>query len=583
VALGIGLGILAALLTYGKTLGLGATLYALLWLGGLVYYARSQQVKVARRNLFMVVPALFFAIMLAVRADDTLTLLNLGMGLVTLTLWLDFFNIGNLARLNVFSYPLRILAGLFAVWVQPLGELEQARQWFGAHKGFWKHALPVIRGALITLPVVSVFVILLASADPVFSKVIADLVEGLIPQNAFAWTTEWAYAGLFAWLTIGGLSFAVMDSKPKRRPDPKTAAETPAEEQPAEAVSLAQPFKLGFIETLMLLSGLCLVFALFVGIQFVYLFGGARNIGNFSYADYARRGFAELVAVGVLTLGLAFTLEQIATRSTRRAEDVFRGLVVVLFVLTGVILVSAFVRMHLYEVTYGFTALRLAVYVSICWLGVLFIGFALSLYWHPLMIDVFGTTALIAVIGFAVTLNLLNPDAFVARENIGRGDIDPLYLSTLSFEAVPELVKLIDSEEPGLRAVIRQRLRNQQRKLKNDAGLSDWRAFNLGRQNALSALEGVKLDDEAAGRGTFAINEFEGILRKGQTVRETIRRYGSPLWITSTSRYTNTVDVGYVVAGPNTLVLSFDSTDGLLSACINPTTNTKNCLTLLPK
>jgi hypothetical protein len=81
------------------------------------------------------------------------------------------------------------------------------------------------------------------------------------------------------------------------------------------------------------------------------------------------------------------------------------------------------------------------------------------------------------------------------------------------------------------------------------------------------------------------VSDFDGILRHGQTIRETVRRFGFPYWIGTRYAY---VEVGYLLmeynddqmAQHSMLVLSFDSTNGLQSACIN---RTVNCLTLLPK
>jgi hypothetical protein len=47
--------------------------------------------------------------------------------------------------------------------------------------------------------------------------------------------------------------------------------------------------------------------------------------------------------------------------------------------------------------------------------------------------------------GFVATLNLINPDVFIARQNLDRyvqtGDLDVVYLTSLSDDAVPQLVR----------------------------------------------------------------------------------------------------------------------------------------------
>jgi hypothetical protein len=176
----------------------------------------------------------------------------------------------------------------------------------------------------------------------------------------------------------------------------------------------------------------------------------------------------------------------------------------------------------------------LTIYVFIIWLGFVFAGFTLSMYWLPTTINVFSLTALIAVFGFVATFDVLNPDAFVAQQNLNRGDIDPVYLSSLSEEAVPVLVALVDAPEPGTRTIIRQALNTQYRRLSWYTN-SDWRDFSVGRSTALAALESVKdkiADDRldaAYGMNTERkLADLTAFLRKGMTIREVTRQLGAP-------------------------------------------------------
>ncbi|HUM71224.1 MAG TPA: DUF4173 domain-containing protein, partial [Chloroflexota bacterium] len=67
---------------------------------------------------------------------------------------------------------------------------------------------------------------------------------------------------------------------------------------------------LGYIETITLLVAVNLLFLVFVVIQFTYLFGGVAylQVDNFSYAEYARRGFFELLLVVILSASLILGL-----------------------------------------------------------------------------------------------------------------------------------------------------------------------------------------------------------------------------------------------------------------------------------
>jgi Domain of unknown function (DUF4173) len=389
------------------------------------------------------------------------------------------------------------------------------------------------------------------------------------------------FTGVFAWAVIGGLAFAFLDRKAKRAPVQTADPEIAEFVSPEPQVIRGLP-QLGFTETTMLLGSVCLVFAAFVAIQFVYLFGGERNIANFSYADYIHRGFAELVVVALLTLGLVLTLNTISAGRTRRQGNVFRGLSTVLVLLTGVILGSAFQRLRLYELTYGFTTLRLLIYVFIVWLGVLFAGFTLSLYWSPATINVFGLTTLIAVFGAVATLDVLNPDAFVASQNLNRGDVDPVYLSTLSEEAVPVLVSLIDAPDPGVRSIIRRTLLLSQNSL-DWYRKADWRDYNLDRSNALAALDTVSDKLGAAiPASQMTKDQLKAMVRKGMTTREVTRQLGMPAYAVNANTATysrqlsdRVVDLVYALADNTRVTLRFDTVDGLLSACV--TDSSDNC------
>ena len=60
---------------------------------------------------------------------------------------------------------------------------------------------------------------------------------------------------------------------------------------------MVRAISLGLIEVATLLISVDLLFLVFVWIQFAYLFGGQANITleGYTYAEYARRGFFELL------------------------------------------------------------------------------------------------------------------------------------------------------------------------------------------------------------------------------------------------------------------------------------------------
>ena len=137
---------------------------------------------------------------------------------------------------------------------------------------------------------------------------------------------------------------------------------------------LARPAKLalGRLEWALPLGALVGLFAAFVAIQFTTLYGGDHHVVNtagLTYAEYARSGFAQLLAVAALTLAVVAA----ARHWARDDGQLLNVLIAALCLLTLVVLISALKRLALYEDTFGYTRLRLAAHAAILYLGALFV------------------------------------------------------------------------------------------------------------------------------------------------------------------------------------------------------------------
>src|SRR3712207_9305529 len=105
-----------------------------------------------------------------------------------------------------------------------------------------------------------------------------------------------------------------------------------------------------------------LLFLTFVVIQVRYLFGGAARVAataGLTYAEYARRGFFELVTVTALALPLLLIAHWLLRTETRAHERLFKALARIMVVLLFVVVASALQRMYLYQQEFGLTELRL--------------------------------------------------------------------------------------------------------------------------------------------------------------------------------------------------------------------------------
>jgi uncharacterized protein DUF4153 len=277
----------------------------------------------------------------------------------------------------------------------------------------------VVTGAGLAVVLLATFVPLFATADAAFAHLLGELV----PDQAI----DLPAARAATWAGVIGIGGALLW----------------AGRAPAVAPAPAATRRLGRTESLVPLVALIALFAVFVALQLSTLYGGndyVLSTAGLTYAEYAREGFAQLLAAAALTLAVI--------AAAARWSSVSRLLLGALCLLTLVVLASALTRLGLYMDAYGFTRLRLSAHAAILWLGAIFAllliaGAARRMGWLPR-----ATVALtgVAVLAFAIS----NPDRRVAERNLDReGPVDERVLRELSADAAPALpCRLVAEPEP---------------------------------------------------------------------------------------------------------------------------------------
>jgi hypothetical protein len=209
----------------------------------------------------------------------------------------------------------------------------------------------------------------------------------------------------------------------------------------------------------------------------------------------------------LLTLGLILALGAWTHRTSQGRKIGFNALSGLLVLLTGVILTSAFMRLLLYEQAYGFSRLRTYTHVAIVWMGVLFLTFLGLLLAGRLR--AFAVACAAAAVGFCLTLNLLNVDAFIVRQNFANpsraGALDAAYLATLSADAVPPLTARLDQVPAVARDDLLPSLACDLAILRERQARAGWPSYRRAQAQALAALEGV-----AAALGGYSVRQVEG-------------------------------------------------------------------------
>src|SRR6266513_2978097 len=209
-------------------------------------------------------------------------------------------------------------------------------------------------GGMLAFPLLVVFGGLFSSADAVFHDVVTDAFAidfGAVMGHIVLFS-------IFAVTSAGYLRGAMLRAAPSRsltEGDSKVA--------------------LGVIPVATALGLVDLLFLVFVVIQVRYLFGGAELIATatgLTYAEYARRGFFELVTASALVLPLLTGADWLVRNESREHQRTFRQLALVLLLLLAVVMASAFTRMRLYVSEYGLSEDRLYATAFMLYLAGLF-------------------------------------------------------------------------------------------------------------------------------------------------------------------------------------------------------------------
>ena len=351
------------------------------------------------------------------------------------------------------------------------------------------------RGSLLAAPALLVFGVLLVSADRTFARLVENLVAwdgGLVAQHVVVTCVG-------TWLAGGYLYAALLAPRPASVAD---APSTTLEHAIAPVNDLRaglQRVGVGVREVTVAIGLVDALFLSFGALQVGWLFGGTRALASagVTVAEYARRGFFELVVVAALALPLLLVAHAIVGEGTpsarsRRAHRHFRVAAGLLIALVLVLLLSAADRMRLYLTSFGLTEQRFYASAFMAWLGVVFAWAGATLLRGRVAQFALGT--LLSGWAWVLLLHAVNPDARIVNVNAARAarglELDAEYLAGLSADAAPALVAhagplLASQTAPRTRCQLQWAFHVAAKRAER-AG--DWRGWSLSRARARRVL-----------------------------------------------------------------------------------------------
>ncbi|MBR5968230.1 MAG: DUF4173 domain-containing protein, partial [Lachnospiraceae bacterium] len=281
---------------------------------------------------------------------------------------------------------------------------------------------PILVGILIAIPTCIALGLILASADAVFENIFVRFFEEII-----------------RWENILGvcfmLAFGFLSAYCGMR---QVQAEAPL-------ITVKEPKKTGPVTAITVTSVVTLLYLVFSVVQILFLFTGSFELPEgISYAEYARRGFFQLLVVSVMNLAVVLILKKHIEKSR-----VLNAILLVICFCTYIMIASSAIRMIMYIQAYNLTMYRISVLFALLTLAVLLVGVIILVLKDDFS---FRRFCVVAVSIIYIPFAFLNADAQIARFNLANNNAirsadtsrrnyhyDYYYISSLSTDAAPAI------------------------------------------------------------------------------------------------------------------------------------------------
>lgn len=275
----------------------------------------------------------------------------------------------------------------------------------------------ILIGVIISIPLILIIGGLLSSADLIFNNLTNKIYKFLFSGNIYQIILMVILGFLFCYTVICG---AVGQT------DEKTMERKKADPQIAFTVTTL----------------LSVVYAVFCGIQIAYLFTEGIFVlpEGFTYAEYARRGFFELLAVTCFNMLLILVCTILF-----RESKLLKANLAFITLFTYIMIASSAYRMLLYIGTYHLTFLRLFVLLFLI-IDAIILGGTIVYVYHK-RFPLFGFS--VAVVSICYLLfAFAKPDYFIASyqvkydKELNAEDI-AFFTNELSKDAAPVLIPIL--------------------------------------------------------------------------------------------------------------------------------------------
>lgn len=453
----------------GKQLGISIPIFYVMFMAFFLWSIRGKMTLEKSIGFNIIIPTLLLTLNYSIHSNSILNSFNGSMIVVLITLSTVLIRYENIkwdSKCVILKALSRVIKAVPENVLKPFIFIKRSTNIRNTRKKSTNRN--IIRGLIISIPLLIVILMLLTCADMVFKNYIINI------SNIFKYIKIWKIIShLLVVIFIFFIMFSYIWS---------------FKYNCFEGEDIKKNVQWEPVTVLTIIFMINIVYLLFSIVQFSYLYGGASNFLplKFTYSEYARKGFFELFAVTIINFTILLCSMKYIKTYNKVINITANVLLTLLVGFTVNMLFSAHFKMSLYEQIYGFTYLRIFVHIFMLMLFMLFIVALIGIWNRKMKLN---KVLIVVVLSMYILLNFVNVDKIIAGKNIDiyykTQKIDVLYLECLSYDAIPEIVRLKNDSNIKVASEVNIYLKNMKKELSQK---HSWYEFNYSKSRARKAI-----------------------------------------------------------------------------------------------
>lgn len=271
----------------------------------------------------------------------------------------------------------------------------------------------IILAVLLTgIPFFLILIFILCSADTIFQELLSNTMTALMNVNMLRFPLGGEMFGIaFTFSLILGCSYGGITYVCNREKISRLTKQNRMEWKAYIAITFT--------------SVMAMIYVLFSLVQIFGLFLGCMKLPEgYTYAEYAREGFFQLLFICIFNIVVVLTVV-----SLFRQSKILQFILAIISGCTFIMVISSAYRMILYIATYHLTFLRVFVLWALLMIAFIMVGVVARIYKSEF--GLFRYMLVVITAGYLV-FSMAHPDFWIAKYNLARieqgKEVDEAYL-----------------------------------------------------------------------------------------------------------------------------------------------------------